>query len=249
MPNNMMEPNNNMNQNNMGFVNPTTVDVNKFKNESVDISMQQSLNTSQPPQMGIDNMMSSNENQNNPLGSELNPMFNNSDEADDEPIGGTGLLAGIPMETPAQPAFNNFQQSNEQTGFNNNLYNSNSNNMSFDNNQMTDNNLMNNSDLMSNNNMMNNSMMEPNNMMNNNMMGNNLMDNNFMNTNEMPINNQMPNNITINNQHNNSSSNVEQTVERIKDSINTLRNEGKRIEVEDFDFDDFYQIVIRVDKQ
>jgi hypothetical protein len=148
-------------------------------------------------------------------------MYNNENN-NDEPIGGNGLLAGIPLENTVMPPQNNndniMQQpiNNGPMGFDNNL-----NNMGMDN-QMPNNNLMG----------------------NNNMMNGNLMDNNGFG-----FNNQMPNNITINTNQNNVSPNVEQTVQRIKDSVNTLRNEGQRIEVEDFDFDDFYQIVIRVDKQ
>lgn len=244
--NNMMNSNSNIgqntmiNQNNNGFVNPTTVDIDKFKNESVDISMQQPLNTSQPPQMNNNDTLSPIEEHNNIMGPESNLMFNSDNDDNDEPIGGNGLLAGITMENTVMSPINNYQQPNDQIGLDNNLYGNNiSNGQPFNNNLIQDNNIMNNSGLMNNNSMLNNNLMDNNNIMNNTMMDNNV----------QQFNNQMPNNISINDSPTNISLNVEQTVQKIKDSVNSLRNEGKKIEVEDFDFDDFYQIVIRVDKQ
>lgn len=41
---------------------------------------------------------------------------------------------------------------------------------------------------------------------------------------------------------------VSLTVNKIKDTIENIKKSGSKIEVEEFDFEDFYQIVIRVDK-
>ncbi len=44
-------------------------------------------------------------------------------------------------------------------------------------------------------------------------------------------------------------SNPDETIKKIKDSVSTLKDQGSKIDVEEFDFDDFYQFVIRVNKQ
>ena len=41
---------------------------------------------------------------------------------------------------------------------------------------------------------------------------------------------------------------VSLTVNKIKDTIENIKKSGSKIEVEEFNFEDFYQIVIRVDK-
>lgn len=41
---------------------------------------------------------------------------------------------------------------------------------------------------------------------------------------------------------------VEMSIKSIKEAINNVKSTNKNIEMEEFDFDDFYQIVIRVDK-
>ncbi|MDD6878818.1 MAG: ParB/RepB/Spo0J family partition protein [bacterium] len=49
-------------------------------------------------------------------------------------------------------------------------------------------------------------------------------------------------------QRNNSNNDTKNTVNEIKSSIDKLKQSGKKIDVEEFDFDDFYQIVVRIDK-
>ena len=46
-----------------------------------------------------------------------------------------------------------------------------------------------------------------------------------------------------------SNQNPGETIKKIKDSVATLKDQGSKIDIEEFDFDDFYQFVIRVNKQ
>ena len=53
--------------------------------------------------------------------------------------------------------------------------------------------------------------------------------------------------------NNANSSNTEQLsipsiVSKFKDTVSNIKNSGKKVELEEFDFDDFYQLVIRIDK-
>lgn len=41
----------------------------------------------------------------------------------------------------------------------------------------------------------------------------------------------------------------QETINKIKTSVTELKNQGNKIDIEEFDFDDFYQFVIRVNKQ
>ena len=43
-------------------------------------------------------------------------------------------------------------------------------------------------------------------------------------------------------------SDINKTVKTVKDVIETIKTSGKKVEMEEFDFEDFYQIVIRIDK-
>lgn len=51
----------------------------------------------------------------------------------------------------------------------------------------------------------------------------------------------------INNDSN--SKDAESVINNVKNAINTVKNNDNKIEMEEFDFDDFYQIVIRIDKK
>ena len=44
------------------------------------------------------------------------------------------------------------------------------------------------------------------------------------------------------------SDDIKSTVEKVKDTVQNIKNSGKNVEMEEFDFEDFYQIVIRIDK-
>lgn len=44
------------------------------------------------------------------------------------------------------------------------------------------------------------------------------------------------------------SNDIKSTVEKVKDTVQNIKNSGKNVEMEEFDFEDFYQIVIRIDK-
>ena len=43
-------------------------------------------------------------------------------------------------------------------------------------------------------------------------------------------------------------SDITNTVKTVKDTVENIKNTGKKVEMEEFDFEDFYQIVIRIDK-
>ena len=44
------------------------------------------------------------------------------------------------------------------------------------------------------------------------------------------------------------SDDIKSTVEKVKDTVQNIKDSGKNVEMEEFDFEDFYQIVIRIDK-
>ena len=41
---------------------------------------------------------------------------------------------------------------------------------------------------------------------------------------------------------------INSTIKTVKDTVESIKNNGKKVELEEFDFEDFYQIVIRIDK-
>ena len=46
----------------------------------------------------------------------------------------------------------------------------------------------------------------------------------------------------------NATDDITGTVKTVKDAVETIKTSGKKVEMEEFDFEDFYQIVIRIDK-
>lgn len=66
---------------------------------------------------------------------------------------------------------------------------------------------------------------------------------------DTPVDNDFIENIDINNNSNDDSNNSTSTIESVKQAIKNVKGNNKNIEMEEFDFDDFYQIVIRIDKK
>ena len=46
----------------------------------------------------------------------------------------------------------------------------------------------------------------------------------------------------------NTNNDITGTLKTVKDAVETIKTSGKKVEMEEFDFEDFYQIVIRIDK-
>lgn len=179
------------------FINPTVVDVEKLRNQSVDISIPQK------PEPNLDTLMTPIQNNviENNLETENNKFISNVDISkennnDNNIIGGSGLLAGMTLEDSIKPSvpITPEVQTNSNIGLENNLY---------------------------------------------------------KNFESIPTQNNIPD-ISIPSVPNVGSSpsvDVTTTVNKIKEVINTVKSSGNKIDVEEFDFDDFYQFVIRIDKQ
>lgn len=175
-------------------LNPTEVDINKVRNEAVDISS---------PLISpiIDNNSPIDNNLNNNIGT--SSVNTSSIPTDNEVIGGSGLLAGMNVnETSKIP-------SPEPISINNTV----TSNQIPDNNIGLENNLYKNFDMPA------VPIFEPN------------------NSQTTQNNSQVVDNVQTNN-----------TVQEVKNAINTIKQKSNNIEVEEFDFEDFYQLVIRIDK-
>lgn len=175
-------------------LNPTEVDINKVRNEAVDISsplISPIINNNSP----IDN------NLNNNIGTIS--VNTSSIPTDNEVIGGSGLLAGMNVnETSKVPSPEPISINNPVTS-----------------NQIPDNNIGLENNLYKNFDMPAVPIFEPN------------------NSHTTQNNSSVENNVESNN-----------TVQEVKNAINTIKQKSNNIEVEEFDFEDFYQLVIRIDK-
>lgn len=66
----------------------------------------------------------------------------------------------------------------------------------------------------------------------------------------LPTENILPNTISsTSNFENNRKKNIGETIEKVKNSIKEIEKEGIKVNMEEFDFDDFYQVVVRIDKE
>ena len=175
-------------------LNPTEVDINKVRNEAVDISS---------PLISpiIDNNSPIDNNLNNNIGT--SSVNTSSIPTDNEVIGGSGLLAGMNVnETSKVPSPEPISINNPVTS-----------------NQIPDNNIGLENNLYKNFDMPAVPIFEPN------------------NSQTTQNNSQVVDNVQTNN-----------TVQEVKNAINTIKQKSNNIEVEEFDFEDFYQLVIRIDK-
>ena len=175
-------------------LNPTEVDINKLRNEAVDISS---------PLISpiIDNNSPIDNNLNNNIGTIS--VNTSSIPTDNEVIGGSGLLAGMNVnETSKVPSPEPISINNPVTS-----------------NQIPDNNIGLENNLYKNFDMPAVPIFEPN------------------NSHTTQNNSSVENNVESNN-----------TVQEVKNAINTIKQKSNNIEVEEFDFEDFYQLVIRIDK-
>ena len=66
---------------------------------------------------------------------------------------------------------------------------------------------------------------------------------------DTPVDNDFIEDININNDSKDNSKNPTSTIESVKQAIKKVKDNNKNMEMEEFDFDDFYQIVIRIDKK
>ena len=175
-------------------LNPTEVDINKVRNEAVDISS---------PLISpiIDNNSPIDNNLNNNIGT--SSVNTSSIPTDNEVIGGSGLLAGMNVnETSKVPSPEPISINNPVTS-----------------NQIPDNNIGLENNLYKNFDMPAVPIFEPN------------------NSQTTQNNSQVVDNVQTNN-----------TVQEVKNAINTIKQKSNNIEVEEFDCEDFYQLVIRIDK-
>ena len=176
-------------------LNPTEVDINKVRNEAVDISsplISPIIGNNSPVDNNLNNNVS------------INPVNAGSISTDNEVIGGSGLLAGMNVNAT------NKVPSPEPISINNN---------SATNNQIPDNNIGLENNLYKNFDMPAVPIFEPD------------------NSQTTQNNSSVVNNVESNN-----------TVQEVKNAINTIKQKSNNIEVEEFDFEDFYQLVIRIDK-
>ena len=58
----------------------------------------------------------------------------------------------------------------------------------------------------------------------------------------------VPNNLFNTNTSTSTENTTKTAVNKIKETIESIKTTGKKVEMEEYDFEDFYQIVLRIDK-
>ena len=200
-------------------INPTTVDINKIKNETEDIkpiepkidfeSLLKPMNNEMPRSNSIETSSLNLESNNLDKQDEILPQI--LEKPDHEVIGGSGLLAGMTIDettkTEATPvsvipdiqSTGLFDKAIEEPKSVESIIDT------LDNKQTSDNNML------------------------------------FGNSDTIEIKEEQPN-------PSGEASDITNTVKTVKDTVENIKNTGKKVEMEEFDFEDFYQIVIRIDK-